>query len=228
MCYNNHMHIILGGTSGLGLEMARQLRKNGKRVLVLGKTHNAQEHGEGFPLDVYYSEQVEAAPARIEQILGGDAIEQFVWAAGYGWRGNFEDQPDARSMAEVNFAGPLPLVQWAWRKMAHQNQKSVLTIIGSTSSVKARGDEAVYVATKHAQAGLARSLGMQADEQKLPVKVALFLPGAMKTPFWNGRELPVDYLFFNDPAKVAAHIITAVNHQQQPFLEWALPKGTLT
>ena len=177
---------------------------------------------------MYYPEQVEAAPARIEQILGGDAIEQFVWAAGYGWRGNFEDQLDTRSMAEVNFAGALPLVQWAWRKMARQHQKSVLTIIGSTSSVKARGDEAVYVATKHAQAGLARSLGMQADEQKLPVKVALFLPGAMKTPFWNGRELPVDYLFFNDPAKVAAHIINAVNHQQQPFLEWALPKGTLT
>ena len=81
------------------------------------------------------------------------------------------------------FPGALPLVQWTWRKMSTQNRKSVLTIIGSTSSVKARSDEAVYVATKHAQAGLARSLGMQADEQKLPVRVALFLPGAMKTPF---------------------------------------------
>ena len=60
-------------------------------------------------------------------------------------------------MAEVNFSGALPLVQWAWRKMSTQNRKSVLTIIGSTSSVKARSDEAVYVATKHAQAGLARS-----------------------------------------------------------------------
>ena len=221
------MHIILGGTSGLGREMARQLRESGKRVLVLGKTHNAQEHGEGFQLDVYYPEQVEAAPARIEQIMGDDNVEQFVWAAGYGWRGNFEDQSDAHSMAEVNFAGALPLVQWAWRKMARQNQKSVLTIIGSTSSVKARADEAVYVATKHAQAGLARSLGMQADEQKLPVKVALFLPGAMKTPFWNGRELPADYVFFNDPAKIATHIINAIEYQQQPYLEWPLPKGTL-
>lgn len=219
------MHIILGGTSGLGLEMTRQLRESGKRVLVLGKTHNAQEHGEGFPLDVYYPEQVEAAPERIEQTLGSDAIEQFVWAAGYGWRGSFEDQLDAHSMAEVNFAGALPLVQWVWRKMARQNQKSVLTIIGSTSSVKARADEAVYVATKHAQAGLARSLGMQADEQKLPIKVALFLPGAMKTPFWNGRELPADYVFFNDPAKIAAHIISAVDHQYQPYLEWALPRA---
>ena len=217
------MHIILGGTSGLGLEMAKQLRERGERVLVLGKTHNPQKHGEGFPLDVYYSDQVEPASARIEQILNGDDIDQFVWAAGYGWRGNFEDQPSVRSMAEVNFSGALPLVQWAWCKMSTQNRKSVLTIIGSTSSVKARSDEAVYVATKHAQAGL----GMQADEQKLPVRVALFLPGAMKTPFWNGRDLPADYMFFNDPAKIAAHIINAIDCQQQPFLEWALPKGTL-
>ena len=111
------MHIILGGTSGLGLEMAKQLRERGERVLVLGKTHNPQKHGEGFPLDVYYSDQVEAASARIEQILNGDDIDQFVWAAGYGWRGNFENQPSVRSMAEVNFSGALPLVQWAWRKM---------------------------------------------------------------------------------------------------------------
>ena len=220
------MHIILGGTSGLGLEMARQLRESGKRVLVLGKTHNVQEHGEGFPLDVYYPEQVEAAPARIERMLGGDAIEQFVWAAGYGWRGDFEDQPDARSMAEVNFAGPLPLVQWAWHRMAQQRIRSTLTVIGSTSSIKARGDEAVYVATKHAQAGLARSLALQAAEQHLPIRVALFLPGAMKTPFWRGSR-PDDYALFNDPAKVAEHILTAVNAQYQTFLEWPLPKGTL-
>lgn len=221
------MHIILGGTSGLGWEMARQLQAQGRRVLVLGKTHDFNEHGEGFALDVYYPEQVQAACERLEQLLGSDDIEQFVWSTGYGWRGNFEDQLDARSMAEVNFAGALPMVQWAWRKMILQGIKSSLVVIGSTSSVKARSDEAVYVATKHAQAGLARSLGMQADEQNLPVKVALFLPGAMKTPFWDGRELPNDYLFFNDPAKVAEHILNATHHQHQPFLEWALPKGTL-
>lgn len=222
------MHIILGGTSGLGWEMAQQLRAQGKRVLVLGKTHNTSEHGDGFGLDVYYPDQVKASFGLIENFLNGDDIEQFVWAAGYGWRGNFENQPEVHAMAEVNFAGALPLVQWAWSKMIGQQRKSVLTIIGSTSSIKARPDEAVYVATKHAQAGLARSLGMQADEQDLPVKVALFLPGAMKTPFWDNRELPSDYQFFNDPAKVAEHIINAVNHQYQPFLEWPLPKGTLT
>ena len=63
------MHIILGGTSGLGLEMAKQPTETCDRVLVLGKTYDLQKHGEGFPLDVYYSDQVESASARIEQIL---------------------------------------------------------------------------------------------------------------------------------------------------------------
>ena len=48
----------------------------------------------------------------------------------------------------------------------------------------------------------------------------------MKTPFWRGRR-PDDYAFFNDPARVAEHILTAVNTQHQTFLEWPLPKGTL-
>lgn len=222
------MHIILGGTSGLGREMALQLRAAGKRVVVLGKTHNQIEHGEGFALDVYYPEQVNEACQRLDRLIGEEEIQQFVWAAGYGWRGNFEDQGDARSMAEVNFAGPLPLVQWAWHKMAQQQTQSTLTVIGSTSSIKARADEAVYVATKHAQAGLARSLGLQAEEQHLPVRVALFLPGAMKTPFWQWRDKPKDYQNFNDPVKVASHILAAVSRQYQPYLEWPLPKGTLT
>ena len=44
-------------------------------MLALGKTHNAQEYSEGFSLDMSYPEQVAAAPARIEQILGGDEVK---------------------------------------------------------------------------------------------------------------------------------------------------------
>lgn len=221
------MYIILGGTSGLGLELAYKLRQANKQVFVLGNTHDYAMHGDGFALDVYHPDQVESAIHRLDQELGDRNLAQFVWAAGYGWRGNFEDQPAVRSMAEVNFAGALPLVQWAWQKMINNSQKSNLTIIGSTSSHKPRADEAVYVATKHAQAGLARSLGMQAEEQDLPVRVSLFLPGGMKTAFWRNREMPIDYFTYNDPEKVAEHIVQAVRDQEQAFLEWAFPKGAL-
>lgn len=221
------MHIILGGTSGLGWQLAVQLRQRGQRVVVLGRTYDATQHGEGFELDVYYADQVTHAVQRLQDVATGQQLDQFVWAAGYGWRGDFQDQPDARAMADVNFAGPLPLVQWAWRRMAAQSKPSTVTVIGSTSSITPRADEAVYVATKHAQAGLARSLGLQAAAQHMPVRVALFLPGAMKTPFWEWRQKPADYAHFNDPANVARHIITAVDQQYQTYLEWPLPKGTL-
>ena len=80
-------------------------------------------------------------------------------AAGYGWRGNFENQPSVRSMAEVNFSGALPLVQWAWRKMSTQNRKSVLTIIGSTSSVKARSDESCVCCDEARSSGFGAKFG---------------------------------------------------------------------
>lgn len=221
------MHIILGGTSGLGRAMTQQLRQRGQSVLVLGKGYTPDEDGEGLAVDVYYPDQVQRVVEQLQQLTADQPIEQFVWAAGYGWRGRFEDQSDARAMAEVNFAGPLPLLKWAWRRMSQQSTVANLTVIGSTSSIKPRADEAVYVASKHAQAGLARSLGLQATEQHLPVRVALFLPGAMKTPFWDWRDKPADYDKFNDPTKVASHILAAVEQQYQPYLEWPLPKGTL-
>ncbi|PID33239.1 hypothetical protein CR969_01760 [Candidatus Saccharibacteria bacterium] len=220
------MHIILGGTSGLGYQLALLLRQQGKQVLVLGKSHDEQQHGDGFVLDIYHPDQVEKALAKLDEMLADQPLEGFVWSAGYGWRGNFEDQSDAYAMAQVNYAGALPVVQWAWRRMIKQSVKSNLIVIGSTSSVKPRPDEAVYVSTKHAQAGLARSLGMQADRDNLPVRVSFFLPGAMKTPFWDGRR-PNDYDYFNDPAKIARHIVQATDHQAQHYLEWAFPKGSL-
>lgn len=111
--------------------------------------------------------------------------------------------------------------------MIAQTNPSHLTVIGSTSSIKPRADEAVYVATKHAQAGLAKSLGLAAEADQLSVKVALFLPGGMKTGFWGGRDKPPEYDTFNDPTKVASEIIREVDSQTEYYLEKRFPKGTL-
>ncbi len=86
--------------------------------------------------------------------------------------------------------------------------------------------ELLYVATKHAQAGLAQSLGMQADEQKLPVRVALFLPGAMKTPFWNGRDLPADICFQRSCENCYARI-NAIGVNNNSFQNGRYLKNTL-
>lgn len=220
------MHIVLGGTSGLGLDIANLLREQGGRVLVIGRTHNEAEHGEGFALDLFDRGAVEWSVDELEQRLSGEVLESFVWSAGYIMRGNFAEQENVRSMAEVNFAGALPLVQWAWKHMLGQEVAGKMVIISSTSGVKPRADEAVYSATKHAQVGFARCLGMEAQEQGENVQVLLCLPGATKTPLWDGKK-PDDYDTFNDPKKVAAKIVTTMQEQTAPYFELPMPHGSL-
>lgn len=220
------MHIVLGGTSGLGLDIANLLRESGGRVLVAGRYHNQEQHGEGFDLDLYDRAAVNWAVGELERRMDGDNLESFIWSAGYIWRGDFANQSDIRSMAEVNFAGALPLVQWAWARMLPQEVTGKMVVISSTSGVKPRPDEAVYAATKHAQVGFARSLGMEVEQNGENAQVLLCLPGAMKTPFWNGQE-PEDYATFNDPAKVAQRIVDTMFQQTTPYAELAMPHGML-
>lgn len=220
------MHIVLGGTSGLGLDIANLLRADGGRVLVVGRFHDEAQHGEGFALDLYDRGAVEWSVDELEQRLSGEVLESFVWSAGYIARGNFAEQENVRSMAEVNFAGALPLVQWAWKHMLSQEIVGKMVVISSTSGVKPRADEAVYAATKHAQVGFARCLGMEAGEQGENAQVLLCLPGATKTPLWDGHE-PVDYDTFNDPKKVAEKIVETMKEQAAPYFELALPHGSL-
>lgn len=221
------MHVILGGTSGLGKEIAVLLRAREDRVLVIGREHTDEQFGEGFALDLYDAGMVNWAVEELDRRFGAEVIQSFIWTAGYGWRGLFAEQDELRSMAEVNFAGALPLLQWAWRRMQQQEVTGQLVTVSSTSGVTPRGDEAVYVATKHAQVGLTRALGLEAQEQAENVQVLLCLPGSMKTPFWDGRE-PDDYASFNDPKKVAEKIVQAMGEQVVPYAELAMPHGTLT
>ena len=221
------MHIILGGTSGLGWEIAQLLRGRGERALVLGKFHNESDFGEGFAFDLHEEESVNWAVGELERRLGDEPVQSFVWAAGFGWRGNFADQPDVRSMAVVNFAGALPLVQSVWRRMTNEPSLSNFVVLSSTSGVKSRPDEAVYVATKYAQTGLARSLGQEAEARHENCQVSLFILGGMKTRFWQGRE-PKHYEHYNDPNKVALRVVESFSGQSEPYLEVVIPRGSLT
>lgn len=168
-----------------------------------------------------------AAEELEERRLAGEVLESFVWSAGYIWRGDFAEQTEIRSMAEVNFAGALPLVQWAWQRMLSQEVTGKLVVISSTSGVKPRPDEAVYAATKHAQVGFARCLGMEAEEGGKNAQVLLCLPGAMKTPFWNGQDRMITQPSTTRKKWLKKIVAAAMQEQTAPYAELAMPHGTL-
>ena len=215
------MNIILGGTHGLGLEITNYLQSEGKLTFVIGRTYDEARHGMGMQADVSSRDDIK----RIQDSIESHDIDGFFWVAGYGYVGDFSEQEDSLKMSEVNFSNIIPIAQVAWRKLLKRDN-SKFVVISSTTGSKARSNEAVYAATKHAQVGFARSLGLESERLMSPIKVSLFLPGGMQTPFWDGSR-PDVFDSFLDPVKVASEVITDINNQTTPYYERTIDRGSL-
>lgn len=220
------MNIIIGGTKGLGYEIAQQLRSQGEETFVAGRTYDKDQHGEGRVLDLANDEDVDSFARLIREEIAVDGLKRFFWVAGYGYLGDFSKQDDAKQMAETNFSNVVPIAQAAWQKMINSDEKTHFVVISSTTGFKPRNNEAVYAATKHAQVGFTRSLGLESERLESNLKVSLFLPGGMQTAFWEGNE-PDVFNEFNDPAKVAKKICDSVAIQSDYFYEEVIERGTL-
>ena len=97
-------------------------------------------------------------------------------------------------------------------------------VVASSAGTNAKAAEAIYVATKHAQVGLARSLGLENDRDDLTV--CLVLPGGMKTGMWDGFNVP-EFDEFSDPEVVARKIVDQTEETAERFLELEIPRGAV-
>jgi short-subunit dehydrogenase len=223
------MNIIIGGTHGLGSEIARELQARGEETFVTGRSYKEAEHGPGMAVDLRRLDQVGRLT---DYVLNLDdmPLEGFYWVAGYGYNGDFVAQntpeDNAHDMALANFANVIPIAQAAWQILMSEPEPQNFVVVSSTTGVRARTDEAVYAGTKHAQVGYTRSLGLESERLGKAVRVALFLPGGMKTPFWD-RNPPAAYDSFLDPKKVAQRIVERVKAQEEPYYEEMIEKGSL-
>jgi len=220
------LNVILGGTHGLGHEIAVQLQEKGEQTFVVGRSYDQAQHGLGMAVDASDPNEVHMLVEYLDQGIGETALKGFFCVAGYGYNGDFAEQPEPQQMANINFASIVPIAQSAWKKLLGSENGGNFVVISSTTGVRARKDEAVYAATKHAQVGFARSLGLESERLEAKIKVALFMPGGMHTPFWTGNE-PANFDEFLDPAKVAERIITKVTGQQGNFYEETIERGSL-
>ncbi len=84
------MNIIIGGTKGLGYEIAQSLRANGEEAFVTGRTYEKDKHGEGRVLDLANDEDVESFARFIREEIAVDGLKRFFWVAGYGYLGEIE------------------------------------------------------------------------------------------------------------------------------------------
>lgn len=218
------MNIIIGGTHGLGENIAKQLTEVGEETFVVGRSYEEAKHGAGLKVDLSSETDAILLGRHIKQL--GESDINFYWVSGYGYNGDFAEQVKPEKMAAVNFGNVLPAAQAAFKSMLGSETICHFVVVSSTTGFKARKDEAVYAGTKHAQVGFTRSLGLESERLGSKVKVTLFMPGGMQTQFWDA-DRPASFNEFLRPEKVAIHILETSKNQTGYFYEEVIERGSL-
>lgn len=190
--------LIIGGTSGLGLELAKNMHASGDEVYVTGRRrlHEPALHYEAFDLSAPH------LPQRLNELLAKlPQIQTLVYAAGYFQDGRVTDLTESQieEMIDVGGRGLIYAVQAI---LAKQGKLDELITITSTSQWTPRKLEPIYNFVK---AGAGHFSNAMAEDGRIG-KVLVAGPAGMDTAFWEGTNHDVSTML--DPVWVADKIMT--------------------
>jgi NAD(P)-dependent dehydrogenase (short-subunit alcohol dehydrogenase family) len=220
------VNLILGGTHGLGAEIAADLQARGEETFVTGRSYNEAEHGAGMQVDLASEDSADFLLQHVQD-LGDVALKRFFWvAASPAYVGDFATQPNVRDVVAINVGNVIQIAQAAWRLMIKQKEASDFVIVSSTTGVKVRNNETTYGSTKAFQVMFAHDLRAESERLQSSVNVSLVMPGGMQTPWWDGQR-PAAYDEFLDPKKVAAKIYEFIHMPTDYGDDLTIERGSL-
>lgn len=181
--------LLTGGTDGIGLRLARQLRDKGAQLIVTGRTPEriAAAQAEGFEVitaDLAGPEGVEALLAG----LGGRPIDVLINNAGMGTAHDFREAPPVEADDErtlwLNVHAPIRLIG---RLMPVLRSRSEAMIVNVTSglAIAPNAGSPLYCATKAALRSYTMALREQLKGTGIHVLEAL--PPLVDTAMTAGR-----------------------------------------
>ncbi len=190
--------LIIGGSNGLGLELAKLFKHEYSQVIVTGRTEPslpgltfvelALGSGKGFPQLMDWL------------IAKHSPFDLVVYNPGFYQEGKISELTDKQiiDMNIVGFAAAALLMQ---RIMKKQDLLSCFVAITSTSQWTPREYEPIYTAVKAALGMFANSLALDPRIKKTLVVA----PSGMQTKFWQHTDKDTSEML--DPAWVAAEIM---------------------
>lgn len=189
--------LVTGGTSGIGLEVARQFIEEGARVIVTGMQEETLAAARQQLGTEALAVKIDAGDAQAQTRLAALVAEHFgqldvaVLNAGIGvFRPleQWDEQAFDRSFA-VNFKGPFFLLQALLPVLA---DPASLVLTGSVNAHIGMPASSVYSATKAALRSLART--MSGELAPRGVRVNALSPGPVRTPIYEKLGLPAQAL----------------------------------
>ncbi|KUP98652.1 3-oxoacyl-[acyl-carrier-protein] reductase [Thermobifida cellulosilytica] len=170
--------LVTGGSRGIGLTIARELKEAGDDVSVTYRTGQPPEGLFGVPCDITDSAQVDAAFKQVEEEQG--AVEVLVANAGIT-----RDQllalmseDDFNAVLDTNLTGAFRVAKRAVRSMMRKRTGRII-FISSVVGLYGGPGQANYAASKAGLVGLARSLARELGSRNITVNVVA--PGFIET-----------------------------------------------
>ena len=182
--------LVTGCNSGFGLATARLLAERGDHVYAtvldrdpvgLGEIEAARDAGLPITIVPFDVTDEAAAVALVDRIVAeAGRIDALVNNAGVSMMAALEEVSidDARRMFEINYFGPLRLIQLVLPHMRRQGAGRIVNVSSGAGFIPTAW-QTTYVATKHAIDGM--SFGLGAEVRRFGVRVSIVSPGVFAT-----------------------------------------------
>ena len=208
MNLSNKSVVITGGTDGLGLSLARKLVSKGTKVSIIGRSQEKVDltikelgnEASGYVADVSKFDELENLVKQIKKI---DILinNAGVWLEGEVLS-NTKEQ--ISSTIDTNLKGVIYATK-AFLPLLKKKEETHILNVTSTSGIRGRENQSVYVASKFGVTGFTESLKLELASTN--VKVTGFYPGGMKTKLFDKAGTPKNNQDWMDTDKVADIIV---------------------
>ncbi|MCX4091711.1 SDR family oxidoreductase [Nocardia sp. alder85J] len=205
---NSPVALVVGGTSGIGLATARQLRDRGATVHIVGRGKQRLDEVAGTDPELigHRADGADrAAIAAVAAVIG--AVDWLVVTlAGSEGAGPIAelDHTMLRRAFDAKFWGHLATIQAVLPRLAPTGS---ITLIGAVTARAGMPGTAGIAAVNGAVEAMVKPLAAELA----PIRVNGISPGFVDTPWWSGlpEEVRRDYFARAAQALPARHIATA-------------------
>ncbi len=187
--------VIVGGTSGIGVESVRRFRERGWIVGVAGRNKEAldrlsNEYGEGVVCQVIDVRDTNAGELLIQlsEAIGG--MDVFLLSSGIGSSNMELDQTIEIATVETNALGFVRLINTAYHYFKHRGGGHIAAIT-SVAGTKGLGSAPAYSATKRFQNHYLDCLAQLSGMTNSNIKVTDIRPGFVNTPLLKKEKYPL-------------------------------------
>lgn len=202
---------ILGGSSGLGLELVKRAKKSKINTVVLGRYSEKE-------VDLADSDSVEEFCQYLESAHPKTIREAtfFVWNASLLEYAPLDEMENLEEVLQIDVASPTKIIRSFVARKKELKSPFHLITIASVASWKARPNMAVYCGAKAYQALFSMALAVELKRDLSGSKVTVVNPAGMKTGLFPAD---VDTSEFMEPKAVVA-IVWKEALAQKKFCDW--------